>query len=128
MNTEYRILLSAYKVFLKYGYHGTTMEKIAKDAGVSKSIIHYYFRSKENLYREVMGTISDGLQYLTDFEYTDAYLTWFLVSELRNNSTMFLDALKNHADIDWEKKTEEVLVNAFNSIPPVDFLFKKEIV
>lgn len=128
MKTEYKILSSAWRIFLKYGFHGATIEKIANDACVSKSIIHYYFRSKENLYREVVGAISDGLQHLNFFEYPDVYLTWFLVNELRNNRNMFFDALKNHADIDWKKKTEEILVNAFNSIPPVDFLFKKDFI
>jgi AcrR family transcriptional regulator len=59
MTTEEKILNSARKNFLLYGYYGTTIEKIAKEAGVSKAIIHYYFRSKDNLYEQIIGGIAE---------------------------------------------------------------------
>ncbi len=90
MKTENKILNSARKIFLLYGYHGTTIEKIARDAGFSKAIIHYYFRTKDNLYREIVGMIADSILQYKDFEYPDAHLTWFIVTELRNNRNMFM--------------------------------------
>ena len=43
-NTEDKIFQAAHSIFLLYGYHGTTLQKIAFEAQVNKSAIHYYFR------------------------------------------------------------------------------------
>lgn len=85
------------------------LKKIAKGAGVSKAIIHYYFRTKDNLYKEIIGMIADGLLHLTNFEYPDADLTWFLMSELRNNKTMFLEIMENKMGKDCEEKIQELI-------------------
>jgi AcrR family transcriptional regulator len=50
ISAEDRIFNVAYKIFLLFGYHGTTLQQIAMQAGVNKSAVHYYFRSKERLY------------------------------------------------------------------------------
>jgi AcrR family transcriptional regulator len=90
MKKENKILASAWRIFLLYGYHGTTIEKIARDAEVSKTMVHYYFRSKDNLYQVLLEMITDGLLKDIDFKYPDAHLTWFIVTELRNNRNMFM--------------------------------------
>lgn len=95
MKTENKIIASAWLIFILYGYHGTTIEKIARDAGVSKATIHYYFRTKNNLYQVIVKMIANRILIDNDFEYPDADLTWFLVSELRNNKTMFLEIIDN---------------------------------
>jgi AcrR family transcriptional regulator len=48
------ILAAALKVFASDGYHGASMPKIAKLAQVGAPLIHYYFESKENLWRETI--------------------------------------------------------------------------
>ncbi|HNQ59042.1 MAG TPA: helix-turn-helix domain-containing protein [Bacteroidales bacterium] len=47
------ILEAARKVFIENGYDGARMQEIADEAGVNKALIHYYFRSKEELFQEV---------------------------------------------------------------------------
>ena len=59
MGIEQKISASARKTFLLYGYHGTTIQKIATGAKVSKTLIHYYFRSKEGLYDKMNSEISE---------------------------------------------------------------------
>ena len=59
ISTEDRILKGAYKIFLLFGYHGTTLQQIAMQAGVNKSAVHYYFRSKERLYAKVVKKVLD---------------------------------------------------------------------
>lgn len=44
------ILKSACQQFLKYGYTRTNMEKIAKEAGVSKQTVYSYFTNKDVLF------------------------------------------------------------------------------
>jgi AcrR family transcriptional regulator len=48
------ILNAAKKEFAERGYSGARMSSIAKRAGVNQALIHYYFSSKEKLYREVL--------------------------------------------------------------------------
>jgi TetR/AcrR family transcriptional regulator len=51
--TEERILEAAKKVFHCKGYDGARMQEIADEAGVNKSLVHYYFRNKDNIYQAV---------------------------------------------------------------------------
>lgn len=53
VSTEKKILEAATRIFLKRGKHGARMEDIAREAGLNKALLHYYFRTKEHLYREV---------------------------------------------------------------------------
>ena len=48
------ILAAALKVFASDGYEGASMPRIAKVARVATPLIHYYFQSKENLWRETV--------------------------------------------------------------------------
>jgi AcrR family transcriptional regulator len=48
------ILAAALRVFASDGYDGASMPKIAKVAQVAAPLIHYYFGSKENLWRETV--------------------------------------------------------------------------
>lgn len=49
-----KILLSAEQVFAEKGYAGASMGEIAQLAGLPKSNVHYYFSTKEELYRDVL--------------------------------------------------------------------------
>jgi len=53
VQVENRILEAARAVFLKNGFDGSRTQEIADKAGVNKALLHYYFRDKESLYREV---------------------------------------------------------------------------
>lgn len=53
-STEDKILEAAKKVFVKHGLEGTTMQKIADEAGINKSLLHYYYRSKDKLFATVL--------------------------------------------------------------------------
>jgi len=48
-----RILRAAQRSFGRYGYQGASLNRIAKEASVSKSLLHYHFDSKEHLFLEV---------------------------------------------------------------------------
>ena len=48
------ILDAAAKVFLKYGFQGATMEKIAAEADFSASSLYHYFQSKEEIYEQLL--------------------------------------------------------------------------
>lgn len=52
-STESTILEAAKKVFINHGFDGTSMQQIANEAGINKSLLHYYFRNKEKLFAAV---------------------------------------------------------------------------
>lgn len=54
---ERLILNAAEKVFAEAGFGGATMQLIADMAGLPKANLHYYFATKEELYRRVVETI-----------------------------------------------------------------------
>jgi AcrR family transcriptional regulator len=77
LNTEQTILEAAEAEFLDKGFGNAKMMAIARRAGVSHSMLHYYFRTKDNLFQmifrekirmlsQLFGDVS-GLQ-LTFFE------------------------------------------------------------
>lgn len=49
-NTEQAILEAAGKVFTQKGYAAARMEDIAKEAGINRALLHYYFRSKDKMF------------------------------------------------------------------------------
>lgn len=51
------ILDAAEEEFVQNGYRGTSIQNIANRAGIPKANVHYYFRSKQNLYMAVLDNI-----------------------------------------------------------------------
>lgn len=56
--TEQRILEAARAVFVRRGTAGARMQEIAEEAGVNQALLHYYFRSKDGLAREVFRDVA----------------------------------------------------------------------
>lgn len=54
---EKAILSAAETVFAESGFEGATTSRIARLAGIPKANLHYYFPTKEALYRRVLGRI-----------------------------------------------------------------------
>ncbi len=52
-DTEEKILIAAEDIFTKNGLDGARMQEIADKAGINKSLLHYYYRSKEKLFSSV---------------------------------------------------------------------------
>jgi AcrR family transcriptional regulator len=48
-STRVKILHSAAAAFRKLGYHGTTVERIARSLKMEKGNLYYYFRNKEEI-------------------------------------------------------------------------------
>jgi len=48
------ILSAAAQVLSQYGYAGTTISRVAEAAGVSRGLLHYHFKNKEELLVKVL--------------------------------------------------------------------------
>jgi len=51
--TEEKIIESAEKLFFQKGKAGCSMQDIANDAGINRTLLNYYFRSKDQLFEAV---------------------------------------------------------------------------
>lgn len=111
-STEQRILQAARKVFVTRGMDGARMQDIANEAGINKALLHYYFRSKEQLFETIFQAVSGRfipqlnqlLQAEVDFyqkieKVCDAYISMaienpfmpiFVLSEVNRQPDTFL--------------------------------------
>ena len=63
------ILRGAMQEFLKNGYAATSMDKVAKSAGVSKATVYSHFGDKESLFSaSIQDLIKDEFQQMMDLE------------------------------------------------------------
>lgn len=56
----------AVNIFAEKGYSGTTTTEITKKAGVARSLIHYYFGNKEELWKASIKRLAN--EFITQFE------------------------------------------------------------
>ena len=59
--TVQKILEAALVVWSRDGYHGSSLQDIADEAGVAKSLLHYHFASKEHLLIELQSVHFRGV-------------------------------------------------------------------
>lgn len=106
-NTEQAILKAAENEFLEKGYSRSKTIEIAQAAGVTHAMLHYYFRTKENLFNKVfqdkvrlmastftsmmnedlpfMDRISKGVEKHFDLVAQNKKLPIFIISEVLGN-------------------------------------------
>ena len=60
-DTPQRILAAATRLMSEHGYDGTSAQEVADAAGVNKALVFYYFRSKLNLFEQVLTHYLEGL-------------------------------------------------------------------
>ncbi|MDA8229559.1 MAG: TetR/AcrR family transcriptional regulator [Desulfitobacterium hafniense] len=69
-NNREKIILAARKVFALKGIHQATLGDIAREAGVAKGTLYYYYQSKEALVFEVLdegiGAMINGFSALNE--------------------------------------------------------------
>lgn len=130
--TEVSILKAAREVFRKKGFSGAKMEEIAKEAGINKALLHYYFRSKQNLFDQVfaeaiatifpklISTLMSDLpldmkiyrvvDYYTNTLIKNRDIPLFVLSEIRQNPGHMLEMVSkkglDHSILDKQLREE----------------------
>ena len=69
-----QIVRATVECITKHGYHNFSMQDVARTAGVSKGIIHYYFLNKDDLMLSVLdrvagdieGVLAEDMKSITD--------------------------------------------------------------
>ena len=59
-----QIVQATVECISKHGYHNFSMQDVAKTAGVSKGIIHYYFLNKDELMMSVLQKVANDIETL----------------------------------------------------------------
>ena len=112
------ILKAAEEVFMANGYEATKTTQIAERAGVTHAMLHYYFHTKENIFRKIyedkINMLKDPIVALvenkemelsqridtiieTHFEFLKANptLPYFVISEM-NNNPLLIETMKEN--------------------------------
>ncbi|PHS13792.1 MAG: TetR family transcriptional regulator [Kangiella sp.] len=83
---ELKILEAAELVFAQFGFKGATTDKIAKQAELPKANIHYYYKTKANLYQCVLTRILkewiEAAEVFDDYDEPKMALTKYVESKM----------------------------------------------
>lgn len=58
-----KILQAAFTVLSRNGYENTSIKEIAEEAGVAQGLVHYYFKSKQQLVLGVLAEVCQKMQF-----------------------------------------------------------------
>jgi len=142
-STEEKIYEAARRIFILKGMEGARMQEIADEAGINKALLHYYFRSKENLFKAVFKDIFSKfflkvrgelfsdisakeklivfIDNYIDMIQANPYVPQFIINEL-NRDPMVLKTLMFESGIEPQKLLEmflnQVQSNNFSKIDP----------
>ncbi|HEY9870630.1 MAG TPA: TetR/AcrR family transcriptional regulator [Candidatus Obscuribacterales bacterium] len=56
-----QIMQAALNTFLQHGYKGTSMDRVAREAGVSKQTVYSHYRDKKGLFTALVAHLSEKL-------------------------------------------------------------------
>lgn len=88
------ILQAATTLFAKRGFHETSMAEVAREAKVSKALIFWHFKTKEELFFAVLGKLLEP--YVIDFAEERAALDE--KSQILRLLESYLTFVRDHAD------------------------------
>ena len=95
-DTEQRIFDAALSVFAAKGRDGARMQEIADLAGINRALLHYYFRSKQQLYEAVFAHLFQ--QYVESFQ-GRLKLGGSFAKTLRSFIDNYIDYVHGHQDM-----------------------------
>ena len=113
---EARILNAATAIFIKKGKAGASMQDIAQKAGINRTLLNYYFRSKNKLFEQVFEKvflqfvpaiierlnsdkpIVDRFEDLIDYYFylltENPFIPVFIFQEIASNPDRMIDKIK----------------------------------
>lgn len=113
---ERQIIETAQQLFIEKGFAGTSMSDIAATVGINRPTLHYYFRTKDKMFKAVFGSIVISLmpkihdiikldipfvdrmgmvldEYIEHFT-KEPYLPKFICGEIQRDVNHLLEAAK----------------------------------
>jgi TetR/AcrR family transcriptional regulator len=128
--TEEKIFEAATDVFVDKGMDGARMQDIASHAGINKALLHYYYRTKDQLFNAVFEmiaakvlkkfapvfdeklTLEEKIRFFfkehITFLHENPKLPAFVLTEINRNPARIKKLLKNvHFETLWQKLYEQ---------------------
>jgi AcrR family transcriptional regulator len=143
LSTEEKILEAAKKVFVERGMDGTTMQQIADEAQINKSLLHYYYRTKEKLFgtvlkfafkfvvpqlKEIMGSKDDIFTKIEkivsgyiDLLMKNKFIPAFIFHEINRNPQVIVQVMKDagvNPELFIDQFKEEIRKGTIRNIDP----------
>lgn len=116
--TKEKIIRVAEKLFAEKGYNGTSVDKIAKTAGINKGLIYYHFKDKKDIFVSIMKNIIDEIEQNVRFSVPE---------EVSESDELQLQR-KIKAEIEFCKQRKKIILvmmmEALKVEGDADFLFK----
>jgi len=113
-----KMINAAERVFFKKGFESSTMEDIAKEAEFTKKTIYSYFKSKEELYYEIMLLGFEALNASYDKTISEN-IEMSEIKKIKKLGQTFVEFSRNYpgyykAIVDYENKDFDFQVNDSN--------------
>ena len=147
---EDKIIGSAKRVFLEKGFEKAKMQEIADTAGISRTALNYYFRTKDNLFYSIVNQIFDGLlprfeQVLEKQNQTfseriadlvDTYneflranpdIPFFIISEINRNPRLLAGFIQNSKKINGYLSFLKKMLDTTQKPEGVNYVFQMPI-
>lgn len=144
------ILDTALKHFVQKGFAGARTLEIAEEAGFTKAMLHYYFRTKDKLYEEVLqqtinkivprlakalgteGTFMERVEHLVhsyiNILIENPELPLFIMSELSQQKASFVEAVQKQSAYFpaifsfIQQMNEEMEAGKLRTMPPMQLV------
>ena len=148
--TKAAIIEAAREIFVEKGYAGARMQEIADAAGINKALLHYHFKSKEQLFQMILtetlglvipkladaidgeGSVMDKIEVIVH-AYIDVlrehpHVPLFVLHELSQKREDFIGVLKQRMaripnfQIFFQQMMEEMAAGKIRQIPPLQLV------
>lgn len=130
LDKKEQIIEAAEAMFHKYGYSKTSLDDIAKEAGIGKGTIYYYYESKEDIFLEVAKyhsekfylLLKDRISQVKSFEEKFNLAIRLPIKLLYEHAPLLLDAVKNlprnylHKLEQFRKENKQLMVGFLDEI------------
>lgn len=78
ISLELKILQVAEKIFIQKGFTATSTNDIAKEVGCNQALVHYYYRTKDNLFEQIFLKKAEFIiAYFESYQYNGNFLEFF---------------------------------------------------
>lgn len=128
LETREKLLKSALKLYTEKGYHSTTVDEIAKNAGLSTGVAYRYFKNKKDM---LLAAITYGFSVIkglagieeADFFKTDMEKTLTAFERIHTEYYAFHEELEGlrHSDSDvgklYDEFTKTAIQNVYENLP-----------
>ena len=143
-HTEHIIKETAKKLFFKEGKFNATTQEIADAAGVNRTLINYYFRSRNNLFKTVFedaiqmdeskrdsimnsdsnfkDKISEFIDFSLEMNLEYPFLDSYIVSQINQGISYKRESIKEKSDTFFKIVEEAMEEGLIERMEPIQFL------